>query len=119
MRTIIEDVNDDVDFIDMVTNKSPKSFSDEKLQEMINRYKTDNMEAKFGLSFIVHSFNKFQERGNFYVVIFDSKSKKVLFSERMSGEARGFGFRNYWGKTVFNIIKDIKKRRYKKWKNMY
>ena len=114
--SVVEDGNDEVDFIDMVTNKNPKSFSDEKLQEMVNRYKTDKMEAKFGLSFIVHSFNKFQERGNIYVVIFNSKTKKVLFSDKMTGEAGGFGFRNYWARTVYNIIEQIKDGQFRKWK---
>jgi hypothetical protein len=31
----------------------------------------------------------------------------------MTGKPGGFGFRNYWAKPVFNVIKD------KKWQNMY
>ena len=114
--SVVEEGNEEVDFIDMVTNKNPKFFSEEKLQEMVGKYKTDKMEAKFGLSFIVHSFNKFQEMGYFYVVIFDSKSRKVLFSERLSGEAGGFGFRNYWARTFYNVIETIKESKFRKWK---
>ena len=117
--SVVENGNDDVDFIDMVTNKNPKSFSDEKLQGMVNKYETDEMEAKFGLTFIVHSFNKFQERGNFYVVIFDSKTKKILLSERMTGEAGGFGFRNYWARSFYNIIDQIKDGQFRRWKKEY
>ena len=47
------------------------------------------------------------------------KLEHLLLSERMVGKPGGFGFRNYWAKPVSNIIRDIKKRRYKKWKKMY
>jgi len=113
---VVEPGNDEVDFMDMVTNKLPKSFSDERVQSIVNKYDTKGMQAKYGLSFIVHSFNKYQERAYIYVVIFDAKSKKVLFSNKMSGEAGGFGFRNYWARTVYNILEDIKDYKFRKWK---
>ncbi|MDC0231506.1 hypothetical protein OAK19_06025, partial [Aureispira] len=114
--SVVEEWNDQVDFINMVTNKNPKFFSQEKLQKVVNKYNTDKMAANFGLSFVVHSFNKFQEMGYIYVVIFDSRSKEVLFSERLSGDAGGFGFRNYWARTFYNVIESIRKSRFRKWK---
>ncbi|MCH2022389.1 MAG: hypothetical protein MK207_07900 [Saprospiraceae bacterium] len=114
--SVVEEGNDGVDYINMVTNKNPKFFSEEKIQGMVKKYNTEAMTAKFGLSFIVHSFNKFQEMGYFYVVIFDSKSKKVLLSERLSGEAGGFGFRNYWARSYYNVIKTIQESKFRKWK---
>jgi len=102
--SVVEDLNNEIDYMDLVTNKTPKSFSDEKIQQIINQYDTGDMQAKFGLSFVVHSFNKYQERAYVYVVIFDTKSKKVLFSDKMSGESGGFGFRNYWARSIYNII---------------
>jgi hypothetical protein len=36
------------------------------------------------------------------------KSKSVLLTKPMEGKAGGFGFRNYWAKTFFNVVKDIK-----------
>ncbi len=113
---VVESRNETVDFMEMVTNKTPKSFSDETIQNAINQYDTKAMQADFGLTFLVHSFNKFQERGYIYVVIFDAKSKKVLFSDRMDGEAGGFGFRNYWARSVYEVIEKIKNGQFRRWK---
>ncbi|BDS15625.1 hypothetical protein [Aureispira anguillae] len=114
--SVVERVNDEVDYIDLVTNKTPKAFSEEKIQSIINQYETKDLENEFGLSFVVHSLNKFQERAYIYVVIFDTKSKKVLFYDKMSGEAGGFGFRNYWARSIYNILNDIANFQFRKWK---
>ena len=113
---VVEKGNEEVDFLEMITNKTPKDFSDEIIQNAISKYDTKEMQADFGLTFLVHSFNKFQEKAHIYVVIFDAKSKKVLFSDKMEGEAGGFGFRNYWARSVYNVIDEIKDRQFRKWK---
>lgn len=113
---VVESVNSEVEYIDLVTNKTPKSFSEEEIQAIINQYDTKGLQNDFGLSFVVHSLNKFQERAYIYIVIFDTKSKKVLFSDKMSGEAGGFGFRNYWARSVYNILDDIQNFQFRRWK---
>jgi len=113
---VVEKFNNEVDFIDLVTNSTPKSFKDEQIQSMVQRYDLSDIDAQYGIAFIVHSFNKLQEMGYIHVVIFDVKSKKVLFNKKMTGEAGGFGFRNYWARSVYNIIKDIQKSKFRKWR---
>lgn len=44
-------------------------------------------------------------------------SKKVLLTERMTAKAGGFGFKNYWVKTVFLVLEEIRKSKYKEWKS--
>lgn len=113
---IVEKGNSEVDFVEMVTNKTPKSFTEDEIQGMVSAYDMDGAEADFGLSFIVHSFNKGEEKAHIYIVLFDVKSKKVLLSNRLSGEPRGFGFRNYWAGAISNIIDDIEDSKFRKWK---
>lgn len=113
---VVEEVNAAVDYIDLVQNSSPENFTEEKLQKIVNQYDTKNLENELAISFIVHSLNKFQERAYVHIVIFDTKSKKVLFNKKMSGEARGFGFRNYWMGSIYDILKDISKSKFRKWK---
>lgn len=102
---------------EMVTNYKPESFSKEALQAIINSYDIGESESELGLSFVVHSLNKYQELACFYVVIFNIKTKNILFYEKLSGEAGGFGFRNYWARCVYNILEDIKDYYFKSWKN--
>jgi len=113
---VVNHLNRKIKSVDLLTNVSPQSFSIQKLQHIVNRYNTKAMKGEYGLSFIVHSFNQFRERAYVYVVIFDVTSKKILFSAQMSGDAGGFGFRNYWARTIYNILEDIRDYKFRKWK---
>lgn len=113
---IAQTVNQNANIANLLTNYSPKAFTKKDIQTIVEGYNTTSMKAKYGLSFVVHSFNRFQEKGHFYVVIFDVASKQVLFYERVSGEAGGFGFRNYWARTVYNALEDIRDYKYRGWK---
>jgi hypothetical protein len=113
---IVNRLNKKVKSVNLLTDLSPQSFSTKKLQAAVNCYDTKEMKSKYGVSFIVHSFNQFRERAYVYVVIFDVATKKILFSAQTSGDAGGFGFRNYWARTIYNILEDIRDYKFRKWK---
>ena len=69
-----------------------------------------------GLMFIMESMNKASAQASMYVTLVDLASGKVLLTERMTAKAAGFGFRNYWAKTIAEVLKDIQKSEYKEWK---
>ncbi|OJZ00314.1 MAG: hypothetical protein BGP13_20465 [Sphingobacteriales bacterium 40-81] len=69
-----------------------------------------------GLMFIMESMNKASAEASMYVTLIDLSSRKVLLTERMTAKAAGFGFRNYWAKTIYEVLDDIKKSKYKEWK---
>lgn len=112
---VVTENNDNVEYIDMVTNKTPKSLTDEEIQKTVKKYKIDSDNA-LGLVFMVHSFNKLQEQAIVHVLVINNKSRKVLFNEKISGKPGGFGMRNYWGRSFYNILNDIKKTYFEKWK---
>lgn len=68
-----------------------------------------------GCVFIMETFEKASETGSMWVTFFDSSSKEVLLTERMSAKAGGFGWRNYWAKTFYNVLVQIQKTQYKAW----
>ena len=74
------------------------SLDEATVREMISAYKPEETEG-IGLVFIMEKFDKGQETGFMWVTFFDIASKKVLLTEKMSGKAGGFGWRNYWAKT--------------------
>jgi len=114
---IVNRLNKKIKPVDLLTDLSPQSFSARKLQAIVTCYDTKEMKSKYGLSFIVHSFNQFRERAYVYVVIFDVRTKRILFSAQTSGDAGGFGFRNYWARTIYNILENIRDYKFKKWKS--
>ena len=89
----------------------------ETIAELVKGY---NAKAEgIGLIFFMETLDKPQEKGTMWVTFFSLDSKKVLLTEQMSGKAAGFGFRNHWARTVYEVLNDIKKSKYKAWKTKY
>jgi len=69
-----------------------------------------------GLLFVVDGMNKTKKKLSVWVTFFDSKTKKVLLTERLEGSlGSGFSFRNYWATGFKKIIDNIKSKKYKEW----
>ena len=67
-----------------------------------------------GLVIVLENFNNLTEVGSMWVVFFDIGSKEVLLAKNMSAEPQGFGYRNFWVHTVYDVLKDMSKD-YRKW----
>ncbi len=93
----------------------PYSFGEEVVSDIIAEY--DTGEEGIGLVFIIESFNKIDEMGYMWVTFFDMSTGEVLFAKHMAGDAGGFGLRNYWAKSYYNVMKDIGKKQWKVWMN--
>lgn len=80
--------------------------------------KTYNFSGKkgIGVMFIMETMNKTSAQASLYVALIELPSGKVLLTERFTEKAGGIGFRNYWTKTIWGALDDIKKEKYKEWK---
>ncbi|MBK6275743.1 MAG: hypothetical protein IPF58_14090 [Saprospirales bacterium] len=93
-----------------------------KLQEadinkIVGKYKTTG--KGIGMIFIVDNMDKSQNSTTAWVTFFNLGNKKVLLTEKMTSKAAGFGFRNFWTKPFYDMIKDIKTTYYTKWNSKY
>jgi hypothetical protein len=70
-----------------------------------------------GVMFIMETMNKASAQASMYVALIELPSGKVLLTERFTEKAAGFGFRNYWAKTIWAALEDIRKGKYKEWKS--
>ncbi|PWV50696.1 hypothetical protein [Chitinophaga sp. S165] len=70
-----------------------------------------------GLVFIMDGMSKTNKEAYVYATLIDLSSKKVLLTERFTGKAQGFGFRNYWAYTIYKVLNSIDHGKYKEWKN--
>ncbi len=59
-----------------------------------------------GLIFVAENLNKITQTGSYYVCFFDIASHEIIDSQRITGKAAGFGFRNYWAGSVYNAMKN-------------
>jgi hypothetical protein len=113
--------NQDLNIYDRVIDDNSKMLhlDKDKVQEMINKYEFNDDQEGLGIVFIVESYSKTAVIANYFVTFFDIKTKKVLLTERMEGKPGGFGIRNYWAKSYYNVLNKIYKKRYKAWEKEY
>lgn len=113
---MIDEVNEKVKVKSLVINKS-YSIPKEDIPKITDAYNITEFKEGIGVVLLVESFNKIREMGFGYIVFFDVKTKEVLYYHELIGEAKGFGFRNYWAGAIYNwmkytrsrVMKDMKK----------
>jgi hypothetical protein len=94
------------------------SVSKSDINNIVKNYNFSNIKQKICLVFIVERLDKPKEQAVVWVTLINSSTKEIILTERMIGKPGGFGFRNYWAGAVYDIIKQIKKKKYKQWKKM-
>lgn len=85
-----------------------------RVQQIVSGYSLKE-KTGYGIVFIMEGFNKSKTEATMFVTIIDMATQKVLLTQRMSGKAAGFGYRNYWARTVYEVLKTIDKSAYKDW----
>lgn len=85
------------------------SLSEKDIEEIIASYDLKTVKEGLGVVYIMESLIRSIETARMYVVFFDIGSKKILWSSKYSARATGFGFRNYWARSIYNTIGKSKK----------
>lgn len=86
----------------VITDKHEVSLDDVK--KVIKGYNTEG-KTGMGLVFIAENLNKTSQTGSYYVCFFDLANREVIDAKQMSAKAAGFGFRNYWAGSAYNVMK--------------
>ena len=94
---------------DFFTNKPEElnSLDPKKIEKLVDRYSFDNLEG-IGLVFFVEGMNKPNGELTSWVTFVNMKTKQVLLTRKVAGKIGGIGFRNFWAKGFFTILKDMK-----------
>ncbi|MBC9912275.1 hypothetical protein [Chitinophaga varians] len=87
----------------------------EDITKLVKGYKFGDKKG-IGVLFVMEGMSKTEKEAAMYVTVVDMSSRNVLMTERMTGKAQGFGFRNYWAYTVHKVLEHID---YKKLKEKY
>jgi uncharacterized integral membrane protein len=89
--------------------KKVEPISDETINTMIKQY-TLTGRTGTGLVLIVQTIDKTTKKATYNMVFFKLPEGQIILNEIIVGNAGGFGFRNYWGNTVYDILKyDLKR----------
>lgn len=81
-------------------------LTEDKVQKLVKGYNFQGVSGT-GLMFFVEGMDKGKEQVSAWVTFVDTKSKTVIATKRVTGVAGGFGFRNFWAKGLYNILKNI------------
>lgn len=112
--SLVNEKNGKIDAEKIIATEEPK-LTKANIESVVKGYNFSGKKG-IGLMFVMESMNKATATASMYVTLIDLSSKKVLLTERMTAKPAGFGFRNYWAKTVYEVLDDIKKSKYKDWK---
>lgn len=69
-----------------------------------------------GVMFVAESFDKPALKGNWWITFINMETKQIIYIQKLSETAAGFGLRNFWASTIYNSLKQIKSTEFKKWK---
>jgi hypothetical protein len=116
--------------IDMITDLNSKAATEDLEQDNARKFTPEEVEAfvkayqpeskdGIGIVFIAETLNKAETEAWFHFVAIDLSNNSILFTDRLKGEPAGIGLRNYWAGAIYDVIKQIKGRKYKEWKSKY
>ncbi|WP_343634655.1 hypothetical protein [Fluviicola sp.] len=99
---IVKKANEAVNSEELITDNT-YSLSEANAKEEIQKYVGQG--AGTGLVYIVEYFSKSEELASVYVIRFDIATGTISNMQKVTGKAKGFGFRNYWLGAIEKIMK--------------
>ena len=99
---MILDLTKEFDFSDIKT--LDKEIEHINLSEKIKDYNLKETEGT-GLIIIASLLDKSENKGTYKVVLFDIATREILKEGEFVGKAKGFGLRNYWARSIYNLTK--------------
>jgi len=72
----------------------------------------------YALTFVVESFDAAIKTAAIWVAIIKTDTKEVVLCEKFLKKPAGFGTRNYWARTFYNVFFDIQSQSFLRWENM-
>jgi hypothetical protein len=95
--------------------KDIKALDIDALSQMVQRYNLQDKKG-IGLVFIAESLDKTENLGVYHLVYFSMPEGKIILTEKVSGKPKGFGMRNFWANSIYEILQsDIQKNMEKKY----
>jgi hypothetical protein len=92
-------------------------LSEELLADYMKKFVYPH-EFRYALTFVVESFDSATKMASIWVVLSVTASGEIVLCEKFLKTPGGFGTRNYWARTFYNLLYDIKTYAFLRWENM-
>jgi hypothetical protein len=110
-------LNESCSTTDMISENDP-NYSLEDIRSFVKLMNFDVKEG-IGVLMIADYLSKPAEEAKFHVVFLNMETREILICESFIGKPKGFGIRNYWAYSYYQVIESIKNSKYKAWKKAY
>ena len=92
-------------------------YSDDRMVEYLSGLSLPKT-LPFALMFVVESFDASVKTAAIWVTITKTDTQEVVLCEKFLKKPAGFGTRNYWARTFYNVFFDIQSQSFMRWENM-
>jgi hypothetical protein len=114
---MIAKVNDGAPLEDLESYNTPQ-YTESDITNFVNSYNTEGMNG-IGIALIAETLNKAENESYFHFVAINLANKQVLIHQRLRGEPRGLGFKNYWAGAIHDVLQQIDENYYRLWRSEY
>ena len=90
-----------------IIQNGPYTIDEEQVKSVV-MLNTDPSADKLGAMFVMETLNKNAGISTMWLAVFNLASGEILYMRRYSGAVGGFGFRNYYARSHYNVIKNLK-----------
>lgn len=94
------------------------NYTTEDVKSFVKNYNF-NVTEGFGVLLVCEYMNKLTQKAKYHLLIYNMSTKEIIHTEEFTGVAGGFGLRSYWAKPYFEVIDQIKAKRFKAWKKEF
>jgi len=81
---------------------------DEEQVKRVVQLNIDPSVDKVGAIFVMETLNKTASVSTLWLAVFNVASGEILYMRRYTGAVGGFGFRNYYARSLYNVVKNLK-----------
>lgn len=90
-------------------------YSEDDIKAFVKKYNFGSKEG-IGMLFIAESMNKTLVTARYHFVAINMSNNEVILYDLFNTVPAGFGLRNFWAKSYFDVMKQIKDSKFKQWK---
>lgn len=83
------------------------TYEEPKYADIIKNYNLSQTEG-IGLVMVAKVLNKPMSKATYELITFDIATRDILSKREVTGKAGGFGLRNYWAGSIYNVIKSVR-----------
>lgn len=100
-------INEAIDEEQLIGDSNKNNISENDIRQIVNNLSYGDNDQT-GLVFVAEMLDKASAIGTYQVIFFDEATKEVLYKKTVSGKAGGFGVRNYWARSIFEVLRNWK-----------